>query len=64
MSWNELTEEQRAGMTEDYWKGLPEANRQAFLERLCVEGDGRPRALGSPYCEAHLSIHQVEWRQC
>jgi hypothetical protein len=50
MTWADLTPDQRAGMSEAYWDQLSEANRRAFLERNCVNGDGHPRAYGSPYC--------------
>lgn len=53
-AWEDLSAEQRAGMTEAYWNSLPEANRQAFLEPNCIKGDGRPRVYGSPYCAQHL----------
>jgi hypothetical protein len=57
--WEDLSPDQRAGMTEDYWNSLPEANRQAFLDTTCSEpGCTKPRAYGSPWCEEHIEAHQ------
>lgn len=60
--WDSLTDEQREGMSREFWEDLPEANRAAFLARDCIEGDGMPRVMGSPYCARHVQIHQEDWR--
>ena len=60
-AWDNLSPQQRAGMTRRFWDGLPPENQRAFADPFCILHDGNSRIWGSPYCEDHVRRMQEEW---
>jgi hypothetical protein len=57
VAWDDLTQNQQAGMTRDYWeRSLTSEARLALVDRVCSRpGCAEPRwhELSSFYCETH-----------
>jgi hypothetical protein len=60
VEWNDLTTEQQAGMTREYWEDeLDREARVAFASTVCSRPDcdaPRWQEAGSLYCEAHARL--------
>jgi hypothetical protein len=60
--WGELSEQQRLGMTREFWESLTPEQQSALVERNCVYADGRPRVPGGVYCDHHTALLQSGYR--
>jgi hypothetical protein len=60
--FDNLTAQQRQGMTAAYWNELSPAQQGAFVDRRCIKGDGRPRVPGGIYCDHHTALLQSGYR--
>jgi hypothetical protein len=63
VAWKYLSEQQRLGMTEEFWNSLSGEQRSAFVGELCIKGDGRPRVAGGIYCDHHTALLQSGYRR-
>jgi hypothetical protein len=59
--WASLTAQQRLGMTREFWESLSAEQQGAFVDRLCVYADGRPRVSGGIYCDHHTALLQSRY---
>jgi hypothetical protein len=60
--WHQLSEEQKSGMSREFWQSLSKAQQQALIDPLCIKGDGRERVAGGIYCDHHTALLQSGYR--
>jgi hypothetical protein len=62
IAYDELSEQQRTGLTREHWESLSEEQQRLMVSPVCIKGDGRPRVSGGIYCDHHTALLQAGYR--